>query len=659
MQVERVVLYGPKGTAPREIVFKLGSLNVITGASKTGKSSLLGIIRYCLGDKSPSVPAGPIADTVSWFGLMLRLGERRLFAARPSSSGAGEVSAAMLLVEPDGVPLQEELVPNTTRVGLREFLARTLGIEENDVITSIGRGRAAAAGFVHSLYYCFQGQGEVADPDLLFHRQGLEWQSQTIRDTLPYFVGAQGFDEMRNRRVLADRRRALNNAQRQLDNAESELAFADERAEALVQEARDAHLLGVDESGLKLPPVDEATDGERDAVSMLTDLLTKPLAGAASDDLGASFNDAEEEKAELRQRIRQIGDRLRGVEDFSRISSEYEHELGEHRNRLHAIGLIPEASNAFECPICGTACESGGLSGAVLDELSVVQRRLEIANRDTPRIEQARDDLLEERDGVLRRIRQLDATLESLATTQEAVERDRRRLNLQSYVLGKIAQFLDQLENIEDATITELRHRAESLRVEVLRLEESLDPETIRSRLNSSVARVSQSLTEIARDLGLEHSEHGVRLDPYALTVVADTPSGPASMKDGEIGSGFNWVGYHIATYLALQHFFINENRPVPQFLLFDQPSQAFFPSDVVTEGQVDDVPDEDREQTLQLFRKLYDSVAALEGRLQVIVLDHADFEDKWFGEAVIERWRGGNALIPSAWLQANEAAGE
>ncbi|MHB1810187.1 MAG: DUF3732 domain-containing protein [Solirubrobacteraceae bacterium] len=45
--------------------------------------------------------------------------------------------------------------------------------------------------------------------------------------------------------------------------------------------------------------------------------------------------------------------------------------------------------------------------------------------------------------------------------------------------------------------------------------------------------------------------------------------------------------------------------------------------------------------------------VQQLGGALQVIALDHADFEDNWFSGSVVQRWRGGQALVPADWLVA------
>jgi Protein of unknown function (DUF3732) len=137
--------------------------------------------------------------------------------------------------------------------------------------------------------------------------------------------------------------------------------------------------------------------------------------------------------------------------------------------------------------------------------------------------------------------------------------------------------------------------------------------------------------------------------------VVADTAAGPAYLDAGHIGSGLNWVGYHLAVYLALQRFFIEASRPVPRFILIDQPSQAFFPQDRQSGGDLEELSDTDRQHTKDLYRLMYDEVAHHDGALQLIVLDHADFADQWFQDSVVQRWRDGAALIPADWLDVSD----
>ena len=655
MQIETLILYSRSGL-PREINFRLGQLNVITGDSQTGKSSLTNIFRYCLGSSRPDVPVGPISDTVAWYGLVVRIGDRRLFLGRPAAQGASEVSAALLLVEPEGVPLFDSLQPNTTANELREYLAAAIGIEENIHVPAIGQSRAAlAANLVHSLYYCFQGQGEIANPAVLFHRQNLEFQAQAIRDTLPYFLGAQGLDELRQRQLLTDQRRALRAAEQRLTRADAEQLDLSDRAFGLLVEAQDAGLVQPDDR-----PYD-AELGLVQARELLRSLVDRTLEPAvASDDVGAGFEVVRLELAGLRERAREIVEDLRGLERFSEVATNYASELGEHRARLVSIGLVPTDTHDAECPVCGSAMSGDDASEHALisAELDAVSRRLDLAGRDRPRIEKARIELLEERATLVQRINEANDTLSALADTNDLVARERQRVNLQSYIRGKIAEYLTSIVAMNEPELEALRSAVTRLRQAVHDLEEALDPVRLRSRVDSAVARVNRDVTQIAQRLGLEHAADGVRIDPYRLTVVADTATGPAYLDAGQIGSGLNWVGYHLAVYLALQRYFIANVRPVPRFVFIDQPSQAFFPSDRPRGGEFDDLNDTDREHTKDLYQLMFDEIQAREGSLQLIIVDHADFSDSWFQDSVIQRWRDGEALIPSSWLHPSDHPG-
>jgi hypothetical protein len=247
-------------------------------------------------------------------------------------------------------------------------------------------------------------------------------------------------------------------------------------------------------------------------------------------------------------------------------------------------------------------------------------------------------------------LREVDQALETLAAQEETVNKARDAINVQSYVRGRIAQYLEATQDTGDQELVTLRSQLSTLEASVKELADSLDVEALRSRTTSLLRTVSRQMTTWARQLDLEHSRDGAQIDIDRLTIVADTPQGPAYMDRGEIGSGMNWVGYHLSAYLALQDFFIRNTRPVPHFLMLDQPSQAFFPRDRERGGDLDELTDTDREHTRQLYELVYQVVASLEGRLQVIALDHADFEDDWFADSVVQRWRDGKALIPESW---------
>ena len=228
----------------------------------------------------------------------------------------------------------------------------------------------------------------------------------------------------------------------------------------------------------------------------------------------------------------------------------------------------------------------------------------------------------------------------------------RKSWQQQSYVRGRISQYLETVNLADDHTLSKLEREVRDLEQCSSRLSEELNSEGVRSKVYSMLNVVSRRMTELAQSFPLEHSEIGVGIDPYRLTVVAATPKGPAYMDAGAIGSGMSWVGYHLTAYLALQDYFINADRPVPRFIFFDQASQAFFPPDRPVDGDVFKLSDADRVNTLKLYEMMYSSVLRLKGSLQIIAVDHADFPDWWFSDSVIEVWRGGRALIPGSWIR-------
>jgi len=643
MQLDALILYNADGEV-RPIRFRPGRLNIITGESGTGKSSLIGILRFLMVSDSPHVPLGPIQNTVAWYGLLAHVGDTHFFVGRPAPAHGTTTTQAMLSIGETEIPPFEALDANTNMSEVVDYLGGLIGIEENLHVPPEGQTRRAlAANLRHALYYCFQGQGEVANPDILFHHQNREFQKQAIRDTLPYFLGAQNADALRKREELTDLRREIRRQRLRLDEARAARDLGVGRAAGLLAEAR--------ASGLLLSDVVARSVG--DAFELLSAVIEADSPPLSVDDVDSS-DESERliaHRAELRTTLREINDKIRGLDDFARVGTEYGAELNEHRVRLASIGLIPDTTNPEAlCPVCQSPLSDAATHEAIDHSLGRVARRIELARRDQPRITTARTGLVQERTRAKAELADTDSALEALARTDDLRAAAQRTWDQQSFVRGRIAQYLETTTVESDEAISALERVVVELGEKAARLTEELDPEALRSAVVSILNIVGRRMTTLAQSLPLEHSDHGVRIDPYRLTVVADTLQGPAYMDAGAIGSGMSWVGYHLTAYLALQEYFIEMNRPVPRFIVFDQPSQAFFPRDRTTGGDVAELSDTDRNNTRKLYELMYNAVARSDGRLQIIAFDHADFGDPWFQESIIEPWYDGTALIPREW---------
>ena len=236
----------------------------------------------------------------------------------------------------------------------------------------------------------------------------------------------------------------------------------------------------------------------------------------------------------------------------------------------------------------------------------------------------------------------MEAVRRASDTLQQIQDETARR----AHILGRISLYLESLPEVPDTMA--LEEQAQRLREECTTLEDELSDERVKERIDSITSILGRRMTDWARDLELEHSKFPLRLDIKKLTIVADTNDGPVPM--GRMGSGENWVGYHLVGHLALHEWFTKRSRPVPRFLFLDQPSQVYFPSEKDVDGSMAMIAENDRHAVSRMFRFVFEVVKGIAPDFQVIITEHADINEDWYQGAVVERWRGGVKLVPEDW---------
>jgi hypothetical protein len=97
-------------------------------------------------------------------------------------------------------------------------------------------------------------------------------------------------------------------------------------------------------------------------------------------------------------------------------------------------------------------------------------------------------------------------------------------------------------------------------------------------------------------------------------------------------------------------------NYDAGAFVVFDQPSQVYFPN--VNQSRNKSIfdhtyEDEDIEAIKKIFSTIANSIISTGGKWQAIVLDHADKSIYGNLEGVHEvvEWRDGKKLIPEEWI--------
>jgi hypothetical protein len=549
------------------------------------------------------------------------------------------------------IPGKSALSTTTSIDTAIEVLSQAAGISDNVHQPPAGQTRAPATATIrHALFFCFQPQYEIISPKSLFYRQNEPFIPQLIQDVLPYFLGAVGDDhlvQMARLRTLRHDRRRLEQA---LNEAKAIAGDGASRVAALLSEAGDLGLVSV--------PAAKPTAAE--ARELLTSVLQRRIEAP----LDATPNDEYERLRQLREeqsaQLRKLETDVQAVRALINERRGYAREGAEHVGRLRTLNLFDHGTSSHTCPLCATPIDRLPSDGVLAAALSSLAGRLANVNQDNPHLEQLAVTLEEESAAIRAQLTETRETMTAIERSRQQLSAYRDFVGRAAHVRGRISIYLEAVP-LQKGSLEELRGRVSALDEEIALLEDGIGKAAVEERLESIVSVVSQNITKAGRDLDLEHSQYPLRFSPKKLTVIADTPAEPISMD--KMGSGANWVGYHIAVHLALHRIFIATKRPVPRFLVLDQPSQVYFPADIDLDGTMT-VPrtgksvDEDRTAVLRMFGLLKDAVAELEPHFQILITEHADPQEDWFQAAVIEKWRDGKALIPQDWLEASTVEG-
>ena len=303
-------------------------------------------------------------------------------------------------------------------------------------------------------------------------------------------------------------------------------------------------------------------------------------------------------------------------------------------------------------------------------------------------------------------IRKERAELENDSKDVEKARHSFQRIN---QFIGRMQQVVSHIGYSDDSGEINLSLKGYDKELKSIQLQ--IAKYSIKKKQEESFLIVSHHTQEFAKYLELEKIDSEVRFYLDELMIGFDSAEDLGEQENREkkkpdylyeIGSGENWMGYHVAFFLSLhQKFVFTQKSPVFPFLIIDQPTQVYFPSveTVSTDDQIKEhrqapqkdsvdthheVPktsanssikdqshtgvaathnsvesinnfDEDVKKARRIFEVLSQSLKNAQEKYQIIITEHAD-EDVWGDIDLIHRvanWRGEGSecyLIPPEW---------
>ncbi|NRR04785.1 DUF3732 domain-containing protein [Brevibacillus sp. RS1.1] len=660
-QFQKLIIW-PKSKefAPKIVHFELGKVNVITGASRTGKSAIIPIIDYCLAASDCFIPIDVIRDYVSWYGVVIQTESEQILIARRVPIGS-KVSNDFYFSRGSIVsipPVIDE--PNEKLDGVKNILNCIASVPYFSLTGSEDDKESyqARLGFRDLMALVFQNQDIVANQNILFYKTHAHEHRERLRNWFPFILGAEDVDVLSARQRIQFVEKRLNLLRKEYEKIKN--VSASWMANML------GHLKVANEYGILRAEVsDETSSDELLAVAkrIFDNIPEYSMTQLENIEL-ANREIAELEILEDQISV-QIGQTKKRLNDVKRLKSgfvQYGNSQRKRAERLHISQWLENVtSESFACPSCGSSehpkstLEMSKVIAAFKKYEDQSRKLAEVPtsfSREEERIKLELQKLIDEKEKLQKRFDLL------VARDKNAQEEFQRRKNMFLF-LGHLKASIETFEKLVDGG--DLHKEISDLEEEYFELLKTVDREFVQRRLETAINLISKGILKHLQTLDVEDKYKKVApkfsIKDLNISILSNDNNWHFL---AEVGSASNWVSFHIALMCSLHDYFQTlESSCVPSFVIFDQPSQVYFPKLKRNDTSSEYDPKYDDEDVIavkSIFKTLANAIVESEGAWQCIILDHADSEIYGDIEGVHEvvEWRNGNKLIPEEWYSSD-----
>lgn len=536
---------------------------------------------------------------------------------------------------------------------VKQELNRLSGLPDYELDAENPESYAAKPGFRDLLAFNFQPQNIVANPTTLFFRTDMSEYRERLKNIFPYALGAIDAALLEDQWKLAHLRKILFAKQRELNDEAEVIDRWKDEAQAWLTASLERGLITEDEHKgaltwdaiLKLLK----TIGQRTE-------LDRSITSEGLNEANKSLLKLDKDEDELRYKLGLLSNRERELQKIVDAYKPYMDSLTLQKERLSISTWLRTVSNpANQNLLLGEQQKFGAV---VIDELCLALTTIEADIEDIqPYHQQVEKRLVkvnEDKKVVFQRLSDLQSRRQSfLVENQELRAKRYQALEISRFVggLSKVAEIYER-----HSASTGIAEEVRVLKKEIEDIEKRIRLKNVNEAINSALTDAESNGHTMLKGLDVEHPERTINLDIKDLAVLINHDERQDYLW--EIGSGANWLSYHLAVIFGLQLFFVDgDTSPVPSFVILDQPTQVYFPSMKKSKDKEgNDIysldNNEDIKGVAMLFKTLSSLIKLTKGQLQIIVLDHAD-EDIWGKYPDIHkaaRWRDHVKLIPKEW---------
>lgn len=501
----------------------------------------------------------------------------------------------------------------------------------------------------------FQPQHLVANPYALFYKADTYQNREKLITIFPYILG-----------ILDDELLGLKEELKDLKSREKalgrELEQRKDIANNWLSEVKSYYAIAFEFGLIDGDLNDSSSWSPKDYIIRLRQALSRidknviPLIKVgASTKISQRLAELDEKEFQVAAQIQEKKEKLYLIQSIKTSNKDYGNDILVQNSRLEAVSwLKSNINNKHHCPFCGSKSTSAkeyvdnyytlsnelsNLSRRVADSHRVFNKEITTINSDLNKLEMQINEIRTEK--------------QILSQENEEYQKQHQVLNSIFRFGGKLEESLKNYDKISENG--DLEKELEKIKKRISEINKLLNQDVLDRKQKNILNQISASIKHYAKIFEAEYCDDDIQLNIENLTL--KFVSGNREDFLWEIGSGHNFMSYHISTILAIHEYLLTlaDKNKVPTFIIFDQPSQVYFPElkkEELTE-------DEAVLKVKRIFKVLSEFKNRTNSKVQTIIIEHAG-ENSWseYSENVklIRNWHGDsddNALIPKQWIDA------
>ena len=612
--ISKIRLWFRHGGEPRDLEFFKDKVNVITGDSSTGKSSVLKIIDYCLLSERSTIVEDVINENVAWYGLVFHIDDIPYTIIRQAPTVE---SAEMKVLFREG-----EYLPDEPIADLDDIRAKAL-VKMNELFhinPKLKLGSKVKQHFRHNLIFNYLTEDIIATEstyqDLRFFRR--DEYSQILNDLFKLAIGV-------NESKLRELESELQTAQTREKNKK--------RAQEKEQENREK---------FEKTKVEIAHQVEELGLGAATELGDSPTAWAANiksivENCNLQFKNEEtnRQRNEIEMALVKVREKLGYFESLEKEYKIYQKRLERQNESLVPVEYVKKHLSELM-----TYQETGQL----LRELTEAWEMIKQSYKPDLKLP---EDFENTKKGLIRDEQKLVADWKKLnpyQIDQKDIVWIRKTILLAERMEKELTK--EPKLTITDEMLVQYGETISQIEEKLVRLRAK--NENALGNLNDEIGKYYKyqtGISEAYRDYKPVYS-----MDEKMLMLITEDGEYPK----GNVGSKSNYMFLHLCYFFGLHDLLINNrNEQIPQFLFIDQPSIPYYADkNTAIVSKNGEITNDDREKLKEAFRLTDKFMREMtrNGHFQIIMIEHAE-EDYWNNlETFVTRYkfRNGDGLIPS-----------